>query len=82
MVISLRRWRKLWFWVKLLVVLAVLALILPPAARWVRQLMFSAATRPPEDEEVLTGAGEPYGRPQGGLLSRIVEVLRDYYRGP
>lgn len=80
--ISLRRWRRLWFWVKLLLVLVVLAIILPPAARWVRQLMYSAATRPPEDVDVVTGAGSTPGVPQGGLLSRIIEVLRDYYRGP
>ncbi|MDP2871329.1 MAG: hypothetical protein Q8P31_02180 [Bacillota bacterium] len=82
MVISLRRMRKFWFWVKLLLVLVLLALILPPAIGWVRHLMFSAATTPPASAEVLTPAGQTYGRAAGSLLGRVIEVLRSYYRGP
>jgi len=82
LVISLRRWRRFWFWVKLVLVLVVLALLLPAAVRWVRQLMFAVATQPPGEEDVVTGAGKAYGQPEGGLFSRLVEVLRNYYRGP
>lgn len=82
MVISLRRMRKLWFWLKLLLVVIIFALILPPAIGWVRHLMFSAATAPPATEEVLTGAGQPYGRASTTLLGRVIDVLRSYYRGP
>lgn len=82
MVISLRRMRKLWFWLKLLLVVIIFALILPPAIGWVRHLMLSAATTPPVTEEVLTPAGQSYGRVAGTLLGRVVEVLRSYYRGP
>jgi hypothetical protein len=82
LVISLRRWRRVGFWIKFLLVVVVLALILPPAIRWARQLMFSAATQPPEDEEVLTPGGKPYGQSESTLFSRLVEVLRSYYRGP
>jgi hypothetical protein len=82
MVISLRRMRKMLFWVKLLAVIILFALILPPAIGWVRHLMYSAATTPPVGEEVLTTAGQPYGGAATSLLGRVVEVLRSYYRGP
>ena len=82
MVISLYRMRRAWFWVKLVAVLLLLALILPPAFGWVRRLMYSAATTPPaSEEEVLTPAGSEYGAPAGGLLGRLIEVLRNYYQG-
>jgi|GEM_PF-3233971 len=80
MVISLRGARKWWFWVKVIAALVILALILPMAISWVRHLMYSAATRPPQSEEVLTPAGSSYGQP-AGFLSRLVRVLRTYYRG-
>jgi Ca2+/H+ antiporter len=73
--------KKAWFWLKLALVLIIFALILPPAIAWVRHLMFSAATAPPV-EDVLTPAGQTYGRAANTLLGRVVEVLRSYYRGP
>ena len=71
----------MWFWVKIIAALLILALILPMAISWVRHLMYSAATRPPASEEVLTPAGSSYGESAGGFLSRLVRVLRTYYRG-
>jgi predicted metal-dependent hydrolase len=80
LVISLRRLRKVWFWVKILAAILVLVLILPPVLGWVRHLMYSAATGPPAAEEVVTPAGSNYGQ-QDGFLVRLVRVLRSYYRG-
>ncbi len=72
MVISLWRMRKFWFWVKILAIVIVLALILPPVIGWVRHLMYSAATSPPETEEVLTPGGSEYGGGQGGCLGGLL----------
>lgn len=83
MVISLRRLRRAWFWIKIVAALLLLALILPPILGWVRQLMYSDATAPPPSGEVLTPAGAGYGeRLGGGWLMRLVRALRLYYRGP
>lgn len=82
MVISLVRMRKWWFWLKLIAILAVLAVILPPAIGWVRYLMSAAAGQGPGQSDVVTPPGEPYARPIGGLLGKLVEVLKRYYRRP